>query len=404
MSCTNIDKVRNHRSLTRMGYAIYQPFWHNLPHCNIFTCFTPDLLHQIHKGIFKDHFVKWCTMIMGTDEIDTRFKAMAAHPGLHHFKKGISFVSQWTGTEHKEMEKVIMGVLLGAVNLRVLTVAHHQLHTSKTLASLQASLDTFHAHKDIFIELECHDDFNFPKLHSMMHYVEAIKALGSADGYNSEAPEQLHIDFTKDMYWASNKHNYTEQMAMWLQHREAMWMCEGFCNWVVNSCADAFPTGIDGDNGDDSGDDGSNNELDKDVFTCVDDPPPSHSPSPEILSQTSYAIAKRAPFKNITIDRLASEFGTVDFRLALTTFIKANIPQANILPNQFDCFNLYKQLVITHPLNPYLGSQEATSRIRTTPRLEAKHRKPESPAHFDTAFVIEDPVEYRAEGGIQGDF
>ncbi|KAG6904928.1 hypothetical protein DXG01_006172, partial [Tephrocybe rancida] len=172
--------------------AIYQPFWHNLPHCNIFACFTPDLLHQIHKGVFKDHFVKWCSMIMGTDEIDVRFKAMAAHPGLRHFKKGISFVSQWTGTEHKEMEKVIMGVLSGAVNSRVLTVARalldfifyaqYQLHTSETLAALQSALDTFHEHKDIFIELECRDNFNFPKLHSMMHYVEAIKALGSADG------------------------------------------------------------------------------------------------------------------------------------------------------------------------------------------------------------------------------
>ncbi|KAG6912575.1 hypothetical protein DXG01_013687, partial [Tephrocybe rancida] len=116
----------------------------------------------------------------------------------------------------------------------------------------------------------------------------------------------------------------------------------------------------------------------------------------------SYTIAKRPPPKNITIDRLASEFGAVDFRLALSTFIKANIPRANIFPNQFDCFDLYKQIIITHPLNPYLGGQGVTSRIRTTPCIEAKGRKLESPAHFDTAFVIEDPVEYHAEGGIKG--
>jgi hypothetical protein len=38
-----------------------------------------------------------------------------------------------------------------------------------------------------------------------MHYVTCIRALGLADGYNTESPERLHIDFAKEAYRASNK-------------------------------------------------------------------------------------------------------------------------------------------------------------------------------------------------------
>ena len=41
------------------AYHIHQPFTWSFPQADIHELLTPDLLHQLIKGTFKDHLVEW---------------------------------------------------------------------------------------------------------------------------------------------------------------------------------------------------------------------------------------------------------------------------------------------------------------------------------------------------------
>lgn len=111
----------------------YENFaWHHT-YVNIHDCMGSDMLHQLYKGLVKD-LIKHLTMLItsvkqptttskatlksgrsfrdsaGSIQLDARFAAIPLYTGLKHFKS-FSQVQQWTGSEDKDVLRVLISVI-----------------------------------------------------------------------------------------------------------------------------------------------------------------------------------------------------------------------------------------------------------------------------------------------------
>lgn len=142
------------------------------------------------------------------------------------------------------MAQILLGLLVGKVPSQVLTcyralldfiyLAQYPTHDTDSLEWMEASLDLFHQNKDILLApptgLGIREHLNIPKLHSMVHYVEAICNFRTTDNYNTEAFERFHIDMAKEGWRASNFRNEVPQMTQWLERQEKIALFQSYVN------------------------------------------------------------------------------------------------------------------------------------------------------------------------------
>lgn len=209
--------------------SVYQPFWQDFPNANIHRAITPDILHQLYQGVFK-HLVKWCQAILGTKVLDQRICSLPPGFGLQQFKNGISALAQISGSERKNMAKILLACMQDKLShegaqaikglLDFIYLAQYPTHDDNMLGYLRDALSLFHKNKQYFINVQVRKHLNLPKLHSLLHYKESIHLFGTTDNFNTEMFEQLHIDFAKHGWRASNQRDEFPQMIQWLSCQE----------------------------------------------------------------------------------------------------------------------------------------------------------------------------------------
>ncbi|KAF7333127.1 hypothetical protein MVEN_02378200 [Mycena venus] len=184
------------------------PFTYDFPRADIHELLSSDLLHQVIKGTFKDHLVSWVADYLNVvhtpaeansilDEIDRRIAATPQFPCLRRFKHDRRF-KQWTGDDSKALMKIYLPAVKEFIPSQMVKSFNAFLDfcylvrrpdfVESSLDSLDAALQRFHEHREIFCTTGVRDGFSLPRQHSLVHYRPNIELFGAPGGLSDTTP------------------------------------------------------------------------------------------------------------------------------------------------------------------------------------------------------------------------
>ncbi|KAF8287638.1 hypothetical protein DL93DRAFT_2234551 [Clavulina sp. PMI_390] len=224
--------------------------WEGLP-VDICRVMCVDALHGLHK-MFADHIVKWISNTITENELDLRFIAQPHRIGFRNFAEGVSHLKQRSGRENRDLERLILPALAGAPEaepsvlkavraiLDFIAKATMPLHTDETLQLMDADLDEFWRHVDVFRRNGSRlgkksgkviQHFKIPKLHLLCHYSSDIRDHGTTDNYSTEICESLHKPYCKAAWHHTNRKEYDQQIIDYLSRMEAIHTYVAYLTW-----------------------------------------------------------------------------------------------------------------------------------------------------------------------------
>ncbi|QRV97644.1 Zn-finger protein [Ceratobasidium sp. AG-Ba] len=418
------DKRRAH--LAPLDLRPYIPFWAKLPYVKFGSCLTPDLLHQLYKGMYE-HARNWVEILLGTKELNQRFMAMPGAKDLRRFKSGVTNVKVWTGRESRDMMRQFLPVAVDtqappdlARMLRSLLdfsyLAHSTQLSDTELTEMETLLATFHKTKRALVDAKIVGKIGafdrLAKLHMLSHYTHDIRELGVPDGYSTEMPEHLHIVYVKTPWRMSSRRDPLPQMEAFVERLEAIRMqrtiIDEFYGEREGADKDEIRRFARADRAAENEDDESTIEdkedmEDEDVGDGADNVEvegDTELPKPERLyyPRPAVSVAREPTVRHVSAHVLKTCYGASDFTRALGFFLSTKSDARSPLESlsslhPSDRFDVWHKATLKHGRLPFAPTQPChRDVVRAQPPVRNSANRVTKPGVFDTALFACDPI------------
>ncbi|KAH8984062.1 hypothetical protein EDB86DRAFT_3066194 [Lactarius hatsudake] len=187
-------------------------FW-NLLHTDPYRALSFDRLHSNNGGVFGRHLWEAFKDLIGRYSrreeamVDAQCRAVPRWSGLYHFQEVMN-VSFTDGTKFEDLSKILVfavhniilqsnvGGWLLICALRSFTIVDLYLsfeeHTQLTIAAGRQELAEFGRLMQVCIAPLLRVDWDFLKMHALVHSFDDIELKGATRNYNTKPNEKLH--------------------------------------------------------------------------------------------------------------------------------------------------------------------------------------------------------------------
>ncbi|KAG9080059.1 hypothetical protein FRC06_007126, partial [Ceratobasidium sp. 370] len=260
-----------------------------------------------------------------------------------------------------------------------------------------------------------------PKLHMLGHYAHMIRELGTPDGYNTELPERLHIEYAKVPWRASNKVRPLPQMIKHIQRQEAIVIHRAYLDRYLGRDEDeedeeamevvGANEGAVGDGGgrEDVGqlenadvpeEDGEidNSEGDDNEDETVGPFPPEPIAYPDPRRHIAVSPTKH----NLPIKDVSKDYGASDLTSAITKFMTNRLGLAphDVLLSHHNRVHVWHRLYLHHrplPFAPFDSPRRDV--VRASSAMFGPSGRVRKEPVWDIALYLEQPNRFRSHGG-----